>query len=58
MHCSYQLSPLTTLKKVCIKCHREAYLEDLMVENFVSSATKKILAMCRECPMRKRLVFS
>jgi hypothetical protein len=58
MHCSYQLSHSTTSKKICIKCHREVNLEDLLVENFFSSATKKTLPMCRECPIKKRLVFS
>ncbi len=58
MHCSYQLNPLTTLKKGCIKCWREANIEELLVENFFSSATKKTVAMCRECPIRKRLIFS
>jgi hypothetical protein len=58
MHCSYQLSPLTTLKKGCIKCRRGANIEKLSVENFFSSAAKKAVAMCLECPIRKGLIFS
>ena len=57
-HCSYQLSPLMTSKKVCLRHRTEAHLEDLTVENLSDHTPKRKLSICRNCPIRKRLAFS
>ena len=55
MHCSYQLSQWTTSKKVCVKRHTEARLEDLGTGSFFNRVLKKNFPICQNCPIKKRL---
>jgi len=55
MHCSYQVSQLTTSKKICFKRHTEARLEDLETGSFFNWVLKKNLPICQNCPIKKRL---
>jgi hypothetical protein len=55
MHCCYQLSQWTTSKKVCVKRHREARLEDLGTESIFNRVLKKNFSICLDCPIKKRL---
>jgi hypothetical protein len=55
MHCSYQLCQRTTSKKVCVKRHMEARLEDLGTGSIFNWVLKKNLSVCQTCPIKKRL---
>jgi hypothetical protein len=57
MHCSYQLNQSNVPKKICIKSHVEASLQDILQENLFNLAFKKNFSLCHECPVKRNYCF-
>jgi hypothetical protein len=54
MLCSYQLGQWATSKRVCVKGHMEARLQDLGAGSIFNWVLKKNFSICQNCPIKKR----